>query len=420
MAIKSRLLDGGYCLVQEIAYVSGKPPQLLAESVKRTAGWQYTVSSGNPFRLLGKVPYDIGSTFDTVKWEWTPKQVNGRTYNTYTPESSVNYRVHTGTVMAAFDNTTTASPSFLPAAVSNAVLVGAGTKGVAMALPNSPMIDLATFIGEMRDLPKFYSPAKWKAALKNLRKLPRRTAEDYLNFEFGWKPLISEILDFHKATEKADQRLNSFVKNSGKRIRRRRTVLSTSSTTTSSEVGSTVYPSPPLAVDYWQNPTAVGTRTKVVQANTEATFSGCFTYYLPPVNTEFQRDKRRKRLRRYLTGLEVNPDVLWNLAPWSWAADWIGNMGSIMKNLSYFTQDGLVMNYGYITYVQHGTATYTYEGKKLKNGPAILPQVCTYKRIQRVRATPFGFGLNPGSFSTRQWAIIGALGITKAPRSLTF
>jgi len=39
---------------------------------------------------------------------------------------------------------------------------------------------------------------------------------------------------------------------------------------------------------------------------------------------------------------------------------------------------------------------------------------------QRSVATPFGFGLDPGAFSPKQWSIIAALGFSKAPRSLNF
>jgi len=39
-------------------------------------------------------------------------------------------------------------------------------------------------------------------------------------------------------------------------------------------------------------------------------------------------------------------------------------------------------------------------------------------RKQRFRANPYGFARNPNSFSGKQWAILGALGLTKAPRRL--
>jgi hypothetical protein len=37
---------------------------------------------------------------------------------------------------------------------------------------------------------------------------------------------------------------------------------------------------------------------------------------------------------------------------------------------------------------------------------------------ERVRATPYGFGLDLGSLNPRQWAILASLGLTRAPQRL--
>jgi len=305
----------------------------------------------------------------------------------------------------------------MPAA-SNAALIGMGTKGIAMATPNNPLNDLGTFIGELREFPKLYSPKKWMEATRDLRKLPRRTAEDYLNFEFGWRPLVSELLGFCTDSRNADERLKSFTRNSGKRVRRKRQVVSEESQTSTSVTGTGVYPSDALDSTFWDPPTGTPTLTTDVRTSATGTFTGSFTYYLPNVSNKANIAKRRKRLRRFL--LEARPDAetLWNLSPWSWAADWIGNLGDVIHNLDAFSQDGLVMHYGYITYYQPALVTWRFSGRVLKNGSYQPEQSCTVTRIQRVRATPFGFGLNPDSFTNRQWAIIGALGITRGSRSL--
>lgn len=336
--------------------------------------------------------------------------------NTANPGPGSGYRQYTGPIEAAHFDVSGAPPGItFPPAWSNAALIGAGTKGIAMSTPNSPIVDLATFAGELRQIPRVYSPSKWKDAIKNFKKMPRRTAEDYLNFEFGWRPFIGELLDFCKESKTADVKLNNFVRNSGKEIRRKRTVLNNSDTTMTTQSG--VFTSPALASAYYISGNT-GTRITGIRTTTKAVFSGSFTYYLPKIRNKADVDKRRRRLVRYLTGAEVSPDVLWNLSPWSWAADWVGNIGDILHNLTAFSQDGLVMKYGYITVHQEVKVSWLLYGKPLKNGPAEFSQQCTMTRIQRVRATPYGFGLNPNSFSNRQWAIIGALGITRMPRSL--
>lgn len=121
-------------------------------------------------------------------------------------------------------------------------------------------------------------------------------------------------------------------------------------------------------------------------------------------------------------GLRLDPELLWNLAPWSWALDWVGNYGDVIGNISAFTQDGLVMNYGYM--MEHITVdtSYVLVGLALKgNASDVNPiQVISQEVKSRRRATPYGFGKNPDSFSNRQWSIIAALGISKVPRSLNF
>jgi hypothetical protein len=48
--------------------------------------------------------------------------------------------------------------------------------------------------------------------------------------------------------------------------------------------------------------------------------------------------------------------------------------------------------------------------------PAFTRVMVEQKR--RIKSTPFGFGLSPGSFTARQWSILAALGMTRGPRSL--
>jgi hypothetical protein len=122
-----------------------------------------------------------------------------------------------------------------------------------------------------------------------------------------------------------------------------------------------------------------------------------------------------------ILGTRLTPEVLWELAPWSWLFDWQANVGDILSNLSLLSADGLVMRYGYLMchtlaynrYVIPAGARFT---PGVETGPIFT--VLGRETKERVRATPYGFGLNPDSFSIRQWAILGALGLTKTPRAL--
>lgn len=129
--------------------------------------------------------------------------------------------------------------------------------------------------------------------------------------------------------------------------------------------------------------------------------------------------RRQEALANKLFGLRLTPELWWQLSPWSWAADWVGNTGSVLHNLSAFSNDGLVMRYGYVMETVKVVTTYTLVDCVLRTGQKVdSSQTYVQERKQRRRATPFGFGLNPASFSDKQWSIIAALGISRMPRSL--
>ena len=154
---------------------------------------------------------------------------------------------------------------------------------------------------------------------------------------------------------------------------------------------------------------------------TKVWFSGAYSYVMPdpPRNFLGELDKWDAEANK-LFGTRLTPDTLWNLAPWSWAADWFSNTGDVLANMSAFSHDGLVLKYGYIMrqetqlynvtwqgYINHPSGSARYVKCRESNG--------TRTKL-RLRATPFGFGIDLGALTPRQIAISGAVGATQAPR----
>jgi len=123
-------------------------------------------------------------------------------------------------------------------------------------------------------------------------------------------------------------------------------------------------------------------------------------------------------------GAKPDLETLWNLAPWSWAADWFVDVGALVKNLQNKINYGTVMPYGYV--MQKTVVTDTFMAGKVRNFqypgaipapyppvPDITLRVTTKKRIQ---ANPFGFGVTWDGLSPTQAAIAAALGITRVVR----
>jgi hypothetical protein len=148
-------------------------------------------------------------------------------------------------------------------------------------------------------------------------------------------------------------------------------------------------------------------------------FTGAYSYYLSEDTTNLGRYRMYAEKARYLLGFELTAEVLYELAPWSWLIDWFTNLGTLVSNATKLSQDGLVIRWGYLMTEQVNTVTYTLSGVRSHDlrttlGPSTLTLSTTRK--SRVKASPYGFGLNPSSFTARQWSILAALGMTRAPR----
>jgi hypothetical protein len=108
-----------------------------------------------------------------------------------------------------------------------------------------------------------------------------------------------------------------------------------------------------------------------------------------------------------LLGVKLSPDTVWNLNPWTWAADWFANTGDLMTNVSNMGQDGLVLQYGYMM-ASEEVSTYSVASK---NG-AVTSRTRLVKRAKRIPASPYGFGVSLSTLTARQLAIITALGLS--------
>lgn len=239
---------------------------------------------------------------------------------------------------------------------------------------------------------------------------------EYLNIEFGWKPFISDLRKFAYVVKNANAILEQLERDSGKGIRRRHRFPSITSTEITTIGNATTLPA--LSSNYYS--VGTGKRTKTRVTTTDYWFSGEYRYYVATGDSTRARIKRCAQEAEKLLGLRITPEVLWNLAPWSWLVDWFSNVGSLATNVSRFSQDGLQMRYGYVMCQTDISDTYSLAGVSLRgNRPINLTQ--TFGTISKIRkkATPYGFGLNPDlQFSARQWAILAALGISRGKLAL--
>lgn len=351
---------------------------------------------------------DVGGAFKTVKKEFYGSSVRLRTNRVVGNERWV------------YDGPLSCQPPNWPVdsygtVGSSATHLSAGTTAIARSLPTAPAADVSVMLGEIfrEGIPK----AIGASMLKNRFRDYRDIGGEYLNYQFGWAPIVSDLKKVAHAVNESERILSQLERDSGRNVRRRYKfprVFNTSQT-----VG-TGRPYPALnSTKYYGDQTL----TNLHQFSQERWFSGCFTYHFERSGKSRDRMSDAAKSARLLLGVELTPATVWNLSPWSWLADWVSNAGDVMSNVSRFSQDGLVMRYGYLMEHTIRSRSLTYSGGGYYDHPAYRPMPTTTGHFLeetkiRVPATPYGFGLDTGGFDPRQWAILGALGISKGPTNL--
>ncbi|DAD50021.1 maturation protein [ssRNA phage Gephyllon.1_1] len=380
-------------------------------------GKQETLSENHPSwlaRKRGSIQGDAGGDF-LMKKQYVE-----------TPESAVfrsakaSYRdtLHTGYNMK-MSFTGGSIPSGIPANPwpayqnsSNAGLDAWGAKAISICKPDSRVANAATTLIELyrEGLPHLMGAATWEA-----RALSAKAAgNDYLNVEFGYKPLANDIAKFAYGVIYFDKVVRQMQRDLGRVVRRRYSfppIVSTDTQLVREPATPAYIPSSTICDTVFPNTAGRTYQTTVTTVN--RWFSGAFTNYAPPVPEGYGRVDAATKL----LGLDLTPEVLWEVMPWSWAVDWFSDAGSVISNFQAFKIDGLVMRYGYVMEHVVSKRTYYHTGPTGSCfGDSVYPtsMVFVTETKARRRANPYGFGLTDAGLTGRQKTILGALGITKS------
>lgn len=374
-------------------------------------GRQTTVSEYHPgWRNLRGARSDVGGNFYTSKSSVISEMVDQATGGSKL--------IQNGQVMTHWNYQGPVLPwncvdAVFPPAVNSDVntLNAAGAEAIAQCKPTNSVADLSTALGELfrEGLPALAGAQFWK----DRTHLARSAGGEYLNVQFGWLPLVNDVTKVAVAISQADAIIRQYQRDAGKVVRRRWNFP------TSTEYERTLFRDNtsgyfPVSTSEMFNPNQLnmGKVWRTRKTERRRWFSGAFTYHLPDYFGELS--KRVAEAKKVL-GIGLDPETLWNLAPWTWAVDWFSNAGDVISNLTDFASDGLVMHHGYIMETSSVTDTYDFEGltgfsdQSLRPLPLILNTTIKTRR----RANPFGFGLTFDALTDRQQAIIVALGFSR-------
>jgi hypothetical protein len=269
-----------------------------------------------------------------------------------------------------------------------------------------------------------------------LQSLRRTIGSDYLNVQFGWVPLMNDII---KAVEVLFK-LHMLLYGSDQRRRSR-----------SGDVGyhSRFVPGlTSLNSTYEWNPFRTSIRSTPYVKNVQSPFGYDVTLgFSPPVistsraisvecdyrfSARYHRGSRPNDRERgfidratELLGLQLTPEMLWQLTPWTWLLDWASNLGAVAQNLSTLDWSNVLLDYAYLTFcirTESSVSTVFSPSFTVDSGSNMITvnlnrsfQFQRFSTIEKVReqASPFGFSVSWEALSASQLAILAALGMSR-------
>jgi hypothetical protein len=280
-----------------------------------------------------------------------------------------------------------------------------GATAIARVKPTNPIADLSTALGELHTegLPRLPGIQSGKERTR----VAKKAGGEYLGIQFGWLPFVSDIKAVAHGVTNADRIIAQYVRDSGKLVRRsydfpEHTEFSTI------DLGPGHRPFTGPTTSHLDVQIPEGRLIRDEKIITREKFSGGFTYHLPGELAGQASTSKSALYAKKVLGLDLTPDTVWNLTPWSWAADWFSNTGDVINNLSDYATDGLVLRYGYMQ--RHVVVSHSY---RLVDSISEVPLIFVTEYKMRRKANPFGFGVQWDGLTPRQIAISVALGLNR-------
>lgn len=289
--------------------------------------------------------------------------------------------------------------------------------GLARSNPNRPKVDLAVGMAELKDLPRMLKNL-WDAAIhtvnvtrhsRNLsiggmrntaKRYGRNGGSAYLEWEFGWAPLVSDLqklLDFQSHVEK---KLNML-----RRMQDRGSYGGMA--TVYEDVAET-----PRGNNYVSSLYQEVNRMDYCFETTRrwwVTTKWTPSVALPPRGSEAEQTLAR----RLAFGQDFSPALLWELMPWSWLIDWFSNVGDLMS----LSRNTIPVGFSGSCLMKHTVTRFKFIAHTAGNGspsvtPSRVPMIETKERF------PYGFmpplpEFNLPFLNGKQLGILSSLALTR-------
>lgn len=209
-----------------------------------------------------------------------------------------------------------------PTSISHLPDVGEGSDPfyavnlLAATNPSKPVIDLPVSFLELRELPTI---------LKTIGdSLIKTYAKKNLNREFGLTPLMQDALNLMKFNKSVAERIELFKKLRDKPQLRKASLYKSS-----------IVEHPNTTVITNSAPAQCNVQHTLVMKRTTRHYWGYIRWTATPdfnkSNLAYADPSLEYLARRAVLGTNIDIVTLWNAVPWTWLADWFGNIGNYLE-----------------------------------------------------------------------------------------
>jgi len=304
---------------------------------------------------------------------------------------------------------------------------GMANRYFAATAPDRNVGSVATTLVELMrgDIPSVLK--NFREMMAGMKSIRNFLGSDYLNIAFGWTPLIQEYANLIKV----GMNLERVVYYESFRRKRSWDGPSTSSTTENDisvnmlgsvygtayrfgNPGDTFGPSSGFGLGLYK------AEQKVVESE-DYHWSSRYTGLAKSGRKADSMSEQAMDVFKRLGAID-DPQMLWNLTPYSWLLDWFTTMGDSISNANVYSpiRGKYNVDYAYLTTQRIHSDTCTLVSPRYPSG-ASLKSIEWKKTVAtalsqtrwRDRATPFGFGTQMASLSAGQFGILVALGLAQ-------
>jgi hypothetical protein len=254
---------------------------------------------------------------------------------------------------------------------------------------------------------------------------PSNVADNFLNLQFGWIPFISDYIGMFQTWQNLANIVGRTVRDNNTWMKRKSVIEEEDIDTriqlsliSDTEPNNATFPMNQMVSNMnVGGQTSTGFTEIHVREYKRTWASGWFLYSRPEFDGPSDSyAEPMNDLRRLMTifGVRINPTFLYKITPWSWLVDWFTGFGKFIERHDDFVTDGIVSRATCVMQESLRSVTKTCAINFSGSGLHTFTWQRNLSLKQRdVADSPYGFNVPWNQLTLRQFAILGALGITR-------